>query len=81
MKQDGSKQPEPPPKVDRIPSAHERRARLIGELHAQAIEALPQHLAKVVEAKDVRRRRTQTWMIAAAALAMTLACLFTLFGL
>ncbi len=78
MNEDRSK----PPEVDRIPTAHERRARLIAELHAQAIRPLPQQkLAEAVEAKDVRRRRTQTWMIAAAALAMTLACLFTLFGL
>ena len=79
MNEDRSKQPDLPSRS--YPSAHERRALLIAELHAQAIEALPQHLAKVVEAKDVRRRRTQTWMIAAAAFAMALACLLALLGL
>ena len=60
-------QREHPLKLDRVLAAHERRARLIAQMHRQAMEiannlltqqqAIEAGLAKV--AKDARRRRTE----------------------
>jgi hypothetical protein len=51
---------EPPPKLDRDPAAHERRARLIAQLHEQAIatanDLSARHKAIRADiAKDARR--------------------------
>jgi hypothetical protein len=37
---------------------------------------LRQKAAKAAEAKDVRRRRTEAWMIAVAAFVIAVACVF-----
>jgi acyl transferase domain-containing protein len=58
---------EPPPKLDRVLSAHERRARLIAQLHEQAIaianDLSAQHKAvRANIAKDARRRKAEAWL-------------------
>ena len=55
---------EPPPKLDRVLAAHERRARLIALLHEQAIATANDLLAqqkaiKADIAKDARRRKVE----------------------
>ena len=55
---------EAPPKLDRDPAAHERRARLVAQLHEQAIatatDLLAQHKAIRADiAKDARRRKVE----------------------
>jgi hypothetical protein len=79
MNKDTPKHRELPPQFDGIPSAHERRARVIAELHAQAVEQLPrQRAAKAGGSKDVRRRKAEAWMIAAAAFIIGLGCVYAL---
>jgi acyl transferase domain-containing protein len=68
-----------PPKLDRVLEAHERRARLIAELHEQAIATAnslsAQHKAiGVVIAKDVQRRKAEAWFCAGAFL-LALSCI------
>src|SRR5262249_7679378 len=53
-------QREPPPKLDRAPTAHERRARLIAQLHEQAM-ATARKPIKASVAKDARRRKAVAW--------------------
>ena len=55
---------EPPPKLDRVLAAHERRARLIAQLHEQAIAtandpSARQNAIKEIT-KDARRRKAMT---------------------
>ena len=79
-------QREPPLYLDRILAAHERRARLIAQMHRQAMETannlLTQHkaieasLAKV--AKNARRRRTEA---IAGAFVVALGCLLALLAM
>jgi hypothetical protein len=70
---------------DRILAAHERRARLITQLHRQAI-ATANDLSprqKTIEAgiaKDPRRRKTEAWLIAAGAIFVALGCLLAVLG-
>ena len=79
-------QREPPLYLDRILAAHERRARLIAQMHRQAMETannlLNQHtaieagFAKV--AKDAKRRRTEA---IAGALVVALGCILALLAM
>jgi len=82
MKENTPKQRQLFPGLDGIPSAYERRARLIAELHAQAIDQLPpQEAAKAGGSEDVRRRTALAWMIAASAFIIALGCVYALFHL
>jgi hypothetical protein len=70
-----------PPELDRI--AHERRAQLNAQLHRQAIAtandlSARQKAIKAGLAKDVRRRKTAAWLIAAGAFIVALACILVL---
>jgi acyl transferase domain-containing protein len=54
-------------KLDRVLAAHERRARLIAQLHEQAIaianDLSAQHKAvRANIAKDARRRKAEAWL-------------------
>ena len=74
---------EAPPKLDRDPAAHERRARLIAQLHEQAIATATDLLAqqkaiRAETAKDARRRKTAAWLIAAGAFIVALGCILVL---
>ena len=79
-------QREPPPKLDRVLAAHERRARLIAQMHRQAMETannlLNQHRgieARLVKvAKDGRRRWTEA---IAGALVVALGCILALLAM
>ena len=67
-----------PPERDRI--AHERRARLIAQMHRQAIATAKDMSArqKAIEAgiaKDARRRKTEARLIAAGAVIVALGCI------
>jgi ferric-dicitrate binding protein FerR (iron transport regulator) len=70
---------------DRILAAHERRARLITQLHKQAI-ATANDLSprqKTIEAgiaKDARRRKTEAWLYAAGAIFVALGCILAVLG-
>ena len=73
-------QRERPLKLDRVLAAHERRARLIAQMHRQAMETannlLNQHqgieAGFVKVAKDARRRRTEA---IAGAVVVALGCI------
>lgn len=78
-------QRERPLKLDRVLAAHERRARLIAQMHRQAMETannlLNQHqgIAGLVKvAKDARRRRTEA---IAGALVVALGCILALLAM
>ena len=71
---------EPPPKLDRDLAAHERRARLIAQLHEQAIatanDLSAQHKAIRADiAKDARRRKAEAWLFSAGAFLLALGCI------
>jgi hypothetical protein len=69
---------EPPPKLDRVLAAHERRARPIAQLHEQAIATADQHKAtKADMARDVQRRKAEAWLCTGAFL-LALSCLVAL---
>ena len=73
-------QREPAPKLDRVLAAHERRARLIAQLHEQAIAAASdlsaQHKAiGALIAKDVQRRKAEAWLFSAGAFLVALGCI------
>ena len=62
-------QRKPPPKIDRALAAHERRARLIAQLHEQAVamasDLAPQRKAiTAVTIKDSLRRKADPWLCA-----------------
>ena len=74
---------EPPPLLDRVLAAHERRA-LIAHLHEQAMAtannlSTRQKAIKASLAKDVRRRKAETWLFAEGAFLLALAAF--LFGI
>ena len=74
---------EAPPRLDRVLAAYERRARLIAQLHRQAIATANDLSArhKAIEAghaKDARRRKTEAWLIAAGAIIVALGCILAL---
>ena len=71
---------EPPPELDRVLAAHERRARLIAQLHEQAIaianDLSAQHKAvRANTAKDARRRKAEAWLFSAGAFLLALSCI------
>jgi hypothetical protein len=72
-------QRKPPPKLDYVRAAHERRARIIAQLHAQAIAAASD-LAIQGEpitagtAKDAGRGKAEAWFCAGAFL-LALGCI------
>jgi hypothetical protein len=73
-------QRKPPPKLDRVLAAHERRARLIAQLHEQAMATANDLSAqrKVVRAdiaKDAQRRRAETWLFSTGAFLLALGCI------
>ena len=73
---------EPPPKLDRVLAAHERRARLIAQLHAQAIATANDLSAqrKAIRAdiaKDAGRRRAEAWVFSAGAFLLALGGIVT----
>jgi hypothetical protein len=70
----------PPPKLARDLAAHERRARLIAQLHEQAIttsnDLSAQHKAvRAGIAKDARRRKAAAWFFSAGAFLLALGCI------
>ena len=74
-------QRELPPEFDGVLAAHERRARLIAHLHEQAMAkasdlSTRQKAIKASLAKDVRRRKAETWLFAGDAFVLALACIF-----
>jgi hypothetical protein len=67
----------PPPKLDRVRAAHERRALIIAQLHAQAIAAasdLQGEPIRASTAKDVGRGKAEAWFCAGAFL-LALGCI------
>ena len=70
---------EPPPKLDRDPAAHERRARLIAQLHEQAIATANDLSARQNAIKEItneaRRRKAEAWLIAAGGLIVAAGCI------
>jgi acyl transferase domain-containing protein len=73
-------QREPPPKLDRVLAAHERRARLIAQLHEQAIAtandlSAQQEAMRTGIAKDARRRKAEAWLFSAGAFLLALGCI------
>jgi hypothetical protein len=72
-------QRKPPPTLDRFLAAHQRRARIIAQLHEQAITAAndlsTRHKAiRVGTAKDAGRGKAEAWFGAGAFL-LALACI------
>jgi hypothetical protein len=67
---------EPPPKRDRALAAHERRARLIAQLHEQAIATANDLSAQRADiSKDARRRKAEAWLFSAGAFLLALGCI------
>jgi hypothetical protein len=61
----------PPPRLDRALAAHQRRARIIAQLHAQAIatanDLAAQHKAiRANTAKDAAHGKAEAWFCAGA---------------
>ena len=70
-----------PPKIDRVLAAHERRARLIAQLHAQAIAAAidlsaQRKAIRAGTAKDAGRGKAEAWFCAGVFL-LALGCIVT----
>ena len=70
-----------PPKLDRVLVAHERRARLIAQLHAQAIAAASDLSAqrkaiRAGTAMDAGRGKAEAWFCASVFL-LALGCIVT----
>jgi hypothetical protein len=73
-------QRKPPPTLDRVLAAHERRARIIAHLHEQAIatasDLAAQHKAIRADiAKDARRRKAEAWLFSVGAFLLALSCI------
>jgi acyl transferase domain-containing protein len=73
-------QREPPPKIDRLPAAHERRARLIAQLHEQAIAtandlAARREAIRAGVAKDALHRKAEAWLFSSGAFLLALGCI------
>ena len=76
-------QRDPPPKLDRVLAAYDRRARIIAQLRAQALAAADdlstQHKEIGVEiAKVVGRRKAFAWLFVAGAVFWGLGCIVVL---
>jgi hypothetical protein len=64
-------QRKPPPRLDRVLAAHQRRARIIAQLHAQAIATANDLAAErkaigASTAKDAPHGKTEAWFCAGA---------------
>ena len=73
-----------PPELDRI--AHERRTRLIAQLHRQAMAtandlAVRQTAIKADIAKDARRRKIEAWLFVASAIIVALGAVLALLAM
>ena len=70
----------PPPELDGVLAAHERRARLIAHLHEQAMatasDLSTRQKAIKALAKDVQRRKAETCLFAGGAFVLALGCIF-----
>jgi hypothetical protein len=70
----------PPPTLDRVLAAHQRRARIIAQLHEQAIvtasDLSARHKAiRAGTAKNDRRQKAEAWLFSAGAFLLTLGCI------
>jgi hypothetical protein len=68
------------PKLDRVLAEHERRARLIAQLHQQAIAAATdppaqQNAIKEFIAKDAQRRKVEARLFFVGAFVLALGCI------
>jgi hypothetical protein len=75
-------QRDPPPKLDRVLAAHERRARLIAQLHEQAITiandlSARQEALRASIAEDARRQKAEAWLFSTGAFLLALGCIAT----
>jgi len=71
---------DPPAKLDHALAAHERRARLIAQLHAQAMATASELSAqreaiKAGIAKNAWRRKAEAWLFSAGAFLFGLGCI------
>jgi hypothetical protein len=70
---------EPPPTLDRVLAAYERRAQLIAQLHEQAIATANDLSARQNAIKEItneaRRRKAEAWLIAAGGLIVAAGCI------
>ena len=71
---------DPPSDLHRVLAAHERRARLIAQLHEQAIaianDLSAQHKAtRASVAKNAQRRTAEAWLFSAGAFLVALGCI------
>jgi type VI protein secretion system component VasF len=73
----------PPPKLNRALTAHERRARLIAQLHKQAMattnDLSAQH--KAIKASNARRVRAVAWTSLAGGFIVALAAILALLAM
>ena len=72
-------QRKPPPKLDRVLAAHERRARVIAELHEQAVVtanalSAQRKVTRAGTAKDAGRGKAEAWFCAGVFL-LALGCI------
>jgi hypothetical protein len=72
-------QRETPAKLDRAVTAHERRARLIAQLHEQAMATASAQRKPI--AKDARRRKAVAWTSIAGAFIVALASMLALLAM
>ena len=77
---DAPMQRDPAVKLDQVLAAHERRARLIAQLHEQAIatanDLSAQHkVIRAGTAKDALRRKAEAWLFSTGAFLLTLGCI------
>ena len=77
---DAPMQRNPAAKLDQVLTAHERRARLIAQLHEQAIAtandlSAQQKAITAGIAKNARRRKAEAWLFSAGAFLLALGCI------
>jgi hypothetical protein len=68
------------PKLNRVLAAHERRARLIAQLHEQAIAtandlSAQRKVTRASVAKNAQRRKVEAWLFSANAFLLALGCI------
>jgi acyl transferase domain-containing protein len=68
------------PKLNRVLAAHERRARLIAQLHEQAIAtaydlSAQRKATRASVAKNAQRRKVEAWLFSANAFLLALGCI------
>jgi acyl transferase domain-containing protein len=67
-------------KLDQVLAAHERRARLIAQLHEQAIAtandlSAQQKAIRAGIARNAQRRKAEAWLFSAGAFLLALGCI------